>query len=66
MKNVCQISGKDGNAFAIMSRVSKALKEKGVIEETIKNYKRNAMLKDYNHLVRESIKVLEKNGIKYK
>lgn len=44
--------GEDGNAFAIMGAVTKALKAAGVDSDDIKAYRDDAMAGDYDHLLR--------------
>jgi len=46
-----QLSGRDGNAFAIMAAVSKALRQAGVSEEEINQYQDESMSGDYNNLL---------------
>jgi len=43
--------GEDGNAFAILGRVQKALRCAGVEEEEVKRFIREATASDYDHLV---------------
>lgn len=43
--------GEDGNAFAIMGRVTKALKAAGNDESVIESYREQAMSGDYDHLL---------------
>lgn len=44
--------GEDGNAFAIIGRVTRALKAGGVDQEGIDTFKAEAMAGDYDHLLR--------------
>lgn len=44
--------GEDGNAFAIIGRVTKALKGAGVDKEGVEAFTTKAMSGDYNHLLR--------------
>lgn len=46
-----QLTGNDGNAFAIMGAVSKALRRAGVDAAEIKEYTDDSMSGDYNHLL---------------
>jgi len=46
-----QLSGQDGNAYAIMGAVSSALKRHGVPAEEIAKYKEESMSGDYDHLL---------------
>ena len=43
--------GKDGNAFSIMGRVTKALRKAGADKEYVDKYMADAMASDYNHLL---------------
>lgn len=44
--------GGDGNAFAVMGAVSKALKRAGVEADVIDEYRAESMAGDYDHLLR--------------
>lgn len=44
--------GEDGNAFAIMGKVSSALKRAGYDKDFIEQYQKEAMADDYDHLLR--------------
>jgi len=46
-----KLVGHDGNAFAIMGRVSKAMRKAGVDSEVIDQYTKESMSGDYNHLL---------------
>lgn len=45
-----QLVGEDGNAFAIMGRVTQALKRAGH-GDAVKEFQTEAMSGDYNHLL---------------
>ena len=47
-----QLTGNDGNAFAIMSAVSSALKKAGATPEQVKEYQNESMSGDYDNLLR--------------
>lgn len=47
-----QLSMEDGNAFAIVSRVSRALRQAGVDADEIDEYKRLAMSGTYDDILR--------------
>lgn len=47
--------GKDGNTFAIMANVSRALRQKKVDPEEIKKFQDEAMGGDYNNLLRTCV-----------
>lgn len=49
-----QLTGEDGNAFAIMGKVRKALQRGGVDKEEIDEYMKLAMSGDYNNLLNVS------------
>jgi hypothetical protein len=47
-----QLTGNDGNAFAIMGAVSSALKKAGATPEQVKEYQNESMSGDYDNLLR--------------
>jgi hypothetical protein len=47
-----QLTGNDGNAFAIMGRVISALKDAGVSKEEIDEYLAQSQSGDYDNLLR--------------
>ena len=47
-----QLSGEDGNAFAIMARVTKALRNAGATKEQLDEYYKESTSGDYVHLLR--------------
>lgn len=51
-----QLSGEDGNAFAIMGAVTKALRREGVPAEEIARYKEESMSGDYDHLLQTAMR----------
>lgn len=51
-----QLTGEDGNAFAIMAAVSKALRKAGASEEEISQYTMDSMSGDYDNLLRTADK----------
>ena len=46
-----QLTGEDGNAFAILGRVRKALKKAGVDKAEIQAFTEEATRGDYSHLL---------------
>lgn len=52
--------GVDGNAYAVMGYVRKAMKECGFNEQEIKAYLDDAMSSDYNHLLCVSVDMVDK------
>ena len=58
-KPTVKLIGRDGNAFAIMGAVIKALKKSGAENEIIEEYKEEAMSGDYNHLLVTTMKYVE-------
>ncbi len=46
-----QLTGEDGNAFAILGAVKKGLKRGGVSDEEQKEFMDEATAGDYNHLL---------------
>jgi hypothetical protein len=51
-----QLTGEDGNAFAIMGRVAGALKKAGVPKEEVAEYMKESMSGDYNHLLQTAMR----------
>ena len=51
-----QLVGEDGNAFAIMGRVGKALKRAGVPKAEVDAYYAESMGGDYDHLLQTVMK----------
>lgn len=51
VKPTVKLIDTSGNAFAILGRVQKALKEAGADEEYITRYQQEAMRSDYNNLL---------------
>lgn len=50
--------GKDGNAFAVMGAVRKALRKANVPQEEIEAYQKAAMNGDYNNLLRVTMETV--------
>lgn len=51
-----QLSGEDGNAYAIMGAVQKALRRAGVSAEEIAQYQEESMSGDYDNLLRTAMR----------
>jgi len=47
-----QLTGEDGNAFAVIGAVTKALRAERVPKAEIDAFRNEAMAGDYNHLLR--------------
>lgn len=47
--------GRDGNAFAIMGAVEKALRKGGISQEEISTYLKESMSGDYDNLLRTAM-----------
>ena len=58
-KPAVKLIGNDGNAFAIMGSVKKALKQAGADKEYIDQYFKDAMSGDYDHLLQVSMKYVD-------
>jgi hypothetical protein len=54
-----QLSGNDGNAFAIMGAVKKALRNAGATSEEINKYISDSMSGDYDNLLRTAMEWVE-------
>lgn len=50
-----QLTGNDGNAFGIMARVVRALRDAGATPADINQYQNEAMSGDYDHLLRTTM-----------
>lgn len=50
-----QLTGRDGNAFAIMGAVTAGLRRAGVGGEEIAAYRAESMSSDYDHLLRTAM-----------
>ena len=46
-----QLAGEDGNAYAILSRVTRAMRKAGLSREEINDYMDEAMSGDYDNLI---------------
>ena len=57
-KPTVKLVGEDGNAFAILGRVSKALKQAG-LEDEAKAFMEEATAGDYDHLLATAAKYVE-------
>ena len=55
-KPTVKLTGQDGNAFAIMGNIKRALKRAGADKEYINKYLKEATSGDYNHLLTVSMK----------
>ena len=53
-----QLSGSDGNAFSMISRVRRELKRDGVSQDEIDNFMNEAMSGDYNHVLQTIMKTV--------
>lgn len=51
-----KLTGTDGNAFAIMGKVSGALRKAGASKEDVEAYMQESMSGDYNHLLATACK----------
>lgn len=54
-----QLSGNDGNAFAIMGSVKQALRRAGATPEEISQYVSDSMSGDYDNLLRTAMEWVE-------
>jgi len=61
VKPIIIIDKQNGNAFAIIGAVNKALKRAGADLEYINKYKKEAMAGDYNNLLCITMKYVEFN-----
>lgn len=56
---VVQLTGNDGNAFAIMGAVKSAIKKAGATQEQINEYMNSSMSGDYDNLLRVAMEWVE-------
>lgn len=54
-----QLSGTEGNAFAVMAKVQRALKTAGANDLEVKEYLDESMAGDYDHLLQTAMKWVE-------
>ena len=54
-----QLSGNDGNAFAVMGTVKSALKKAGASNEELDQYLSDSMSGDYDNLLRVAMEWVE-------
>lgn len=54
-----KLTGQDGNAFSIISRVSQALRKANVETEHIQTFQEEAMSGDYNNVLRTVMKYID-------
>ena len=52
------LSGEDGNAFAIIGRVSQEMRSGGVSQKDIIEFRNEAMAGDYDHLLQTVMKTV--------
>ena len=55
-KPTVQLTGNDGNAFAVMGAVTRALRKAGYTNEEVHEYQSQAMSGDYNNLLAVSMR----------
>jgi len=53
-----QLCGTDGNAFAIIGAVAKAMRRAGLPQENISQFQAEAMSGDYDHLLQTAMKTV--------
>lgn len=58
-KPTVTLIGEDGNAFNIMGKVTRALRQAGATKETISEYQREATSGDYDHLLQVTMRYVE-------
>ena len=55
------LSNSDGNAFMILGKVRKALRQAGATENQLKEFSDDAMSGDYDHVLQTCMKWVEVN-----
>lgn len=58
-KPLVRLVGEDGNAYSIMGRVARALRNSGYTQEEIDQFRKEAMSGDYDNLLRVALKWTE-------
>lgn len=56
---IAQLSGEEGNAFAIIGRVRTALRRAGAPADELEAFQTEAMSGDYNNLLRTAMRWVE-------
>lgn len=56
------LEGEDGNAFAIMGRVARALRKAGAPDAAVHEYRKEAMSGDYDNLLRVTMRTVTCDG----
>lgn len=54
-----KLAGEDGNAFAILGRVAKAMQRAGIPTEEISAFRKEATSGDYDHLLQTCMRWVE-------
>ena len=54
-----ELSGQDGNAFAIIGRCMAAARKSGLSREEVEEFRTEAMSGDYDHLLQTCMKYFE-------
>jgi len=54
-----KLIGSDGNAFAILAKVSGAMRQAGIAKESIDEYLNESTSGDYNHLLATAMRTVE-------
>lgn len=58
----CELVGQNGNAFAVIGRAIRSLKQAKVPEDIIREYQKKAMSGDYNHLLATTMEYVNEAG----
>ena len=53
-----QLSGEDGNAFAIIGSVAKAMRRAGLSKEDVNEFQQTAMSGDYDNVLQTAMKTV--------
>jgi hypothetical protein len=61
----CHLTGQDGNAFAVMGRVARALRQAGADQAEIDMYFQACRAGDYDNLLRVSMATLDEHGVEW-
>lgn len=54
-----RLTGSDGNAFAIIGNVARAMRKAGLTSEEVREFQTEAMSGDYNHVLQTAMRFVE-------
>lgn len=54
-----RLTGVDGNAFAIIGAVARAMRKAGLTSDEVSEFQKEAMSGDYNHVLQTAVRFVE-------